>query len=677
MGRDSVRPVTPSVEPSARMPTARRTAAIKAVEEGISYELLYFAREALRMLNGVNPLVASVTIEDPGANPVDDIVLAFGPGGHKIGGEIFGAQYIQVKKGGTAADAFSSADLADPKCKWLATDKTKQAFLPRLARRWQLFEADKIAACLTLVTTRRWRQDDPIARHLTEGRVDEDAVFRDRRCSPVLRKWQAATGLTDDQLQTFVGSLCIVDGAESMEALRIDIATLARSLEIGDARVVPQIDAVVRGIFRSKDRTLDRNELIRQLEAAGLPVGRLPSRIVRVAQTVQEPLRGWLPRRPYASAPLDVGAVWGMQTGAFAGVIEGVSAQVVAARLKSAQARLYLELTPVAVPRREWRVLESVSGRIDAKNVTDQLTAESPSIPRGLVVDLVDTRPATLDSLQDIARAMLRDGTDAIVVAVSREVSLVQLALEDVIRALEASGVSAEVLKARPVSSQPVTPAVDGQLLDLDISDLQRHDWTEVEQALASAATNANGEIRSRSLWIAASVDDWLDCWFDAYVIGDGSELLSFSAVPHARSDATVADVALGLLRLGRNESGRRDEVRAALRQLDSLLDRDTRIVVSTWFDGGPAGDASDELFVRAGLSRSVTIDSYAGHALLLQSDLLSRERLADFLRQEPAVRAILGLCTPEEWVNLDLDGALVDDIVDLRFQRPLPKHGG
>ena len=105
--------------------------------------------------------------------------------------------------------------------------------------------------------------------------------------------------------------------------------------------------------------------------------------------------------------------------------------------------------------------------------------------------------------------------------------------------------------------------------------------------------------------------------------------------------------------------------------------DRDTRIVVRTWFVGGPAGDASDELFVRAGLSRAITIDSYAGHALLLQSDLLSREQLADFMQQEPAVRAILGLCTPKEWTTLDLDDALADDIVDLRFQRPLPRHGG
>lgn len=655
----------------------KRTAPIKAVEEGISYELLYFAREALRMLNGVYPYVQSVTLEDPAANPVDDIVLAFGPGGHTIGGEIFDAQYIQVKSGGTAADAFSSADLADPKCKWLATDKAKQAFLPRLARRWQLFD---VAACLTLVTTRRWREGDPIARHLTEGRIDEDAVFRDRRCGSVLGKWQDATGFTEDQLRTFVRSICIVDGADSMETLRIDIATLARSLGIGDAQVVPQIDALVRGIFRSKDRTLNRNELIRQLAAAQLPVGKLPSRVVPVAPTAQEPLRGWLPRRPYVSAPLDVGAVWGMQTGAFACVVEGVSAHDVGARLASAQALLYLVLTrdsAVVVPRREWRVLESVSGRIDAKNVTDQLAAESPSIPRGLVIDLVDTRPATLDSLQDIARAMLRDGTDAIVVAVSRDVSSGQLALEDVIRALEPAGVSVEILKARPVSSQSLTPAADTQLLDLDISDLQRRDWTEVEQVLAAAATSANGEIRSRSLWIAASVDDWLDCWLDAYIIGDGSELLSFSAVPHARADATVGDVTLGLLRLGRNAPGRRDEVRAALERLDPLFDRDTRVVVSTWLVGGPAGNASDELFVRAGLSRAITIDSYAEHALLLQSDLPSRARLADFLKQEPAVRAILGLCTPEEWASLDLDNVLADDIVDLRFQRPLPQHGG
>jgi|GEM_PF-4861907 len=657
------------------MSTLKRTASIKAVEEGISYEILYFAREALRMLARVNDRVASVTIEDPSANPVDDIVLTFVPGGHKIGGEIFDAQYIQVKKGGTAADAFSSADLADPKCKWLATDKTKQAFLPRVARRWELFN---VAACLTLVTTRRWRPNDPIARHLTEGRIDEEAVFDDRRCSSVRSKWQEATGLADDQFRTFVGSICIVDGAEPMETLRTDIATLAGNLAIGDARVVPQIDDVVRGIFRSKDRTLTRNGLIRQLEAAGLPVGRPPSRIVPIAQAAQEPLRGWLPRRPYASAPLDVGAVWGMQTGAFAGVVEGVSAQAVAPRLAAAQALLHLELTSdaVAVPRRAWRLLESVSGRVDAKNVTDQLMAESPSIPRGLVVDLVDTRPATLDSLQDIARAVLRGGTDAIIVAVSRDVPRSELALEDVIHALQSAGVCVEVLNARPAGRQPLAPG--GEVpLDLDVSDLQKRDWSEVEQALAAAATDAKSEIRWRSLWIAANVDDWLDCWLAAYAIGDGSELLSFSAVPDARSAATVEDVALGLLRLGRNNSGRRDEVRKALQQLDPLFDRDTRIVVSTWLAGEAAGDTSDELFVRAGLSRAVIIDSYAAHALLLQSDLLSRERLADFLKQEPAVRAILGLCTPEEWVSLNGDSAVANDIIDLRFQRPLPQHGG
>jgi hypothetical protein len=660
------------------MPTFKRTAPIKAVEEGISYELLYFARESLKMLNGVTRHVQSVTIEDPNANPVDDIVLTFARGGHKIGGEIFNAQYIQVKSGGTAAEAFSSFDLADPKCKWLATAKAKQAFLPRLAQRWQRFVADDVAACLTLVTTRRLREGDPIASHLTEGMIDDEAVFRDRGCRAVLKKWRDATVFPEDEFRAFVASICILESADPMETVRTDIAMLAQNLDIGDALVVPQIETLFREIFRSKNRKLDRNELIRQFKAAQLPIGRLPSRVVPIAPTAQAPLRGWLPRRPYASAAFDIGAVWGMQTGAFAGVLQGVSAQVVASRLASAQALLHLVLRDfsVAIPQREWRVLESVSGRIDAKNITDQLAVESPSVPRGLVIDLVDTRAVTLDSLYDISQAMLRKGTDAIVVALSPEVASAPLAVEDVLGVLSRVGASVEFLIARPLSGASQRPAAELRLLDFEITDLQRRDWTEVEQAIVVAATDADRATRSRSLWIAASIDDWLDCWLNAYVIGDGSELASFSAVPHARTDATVRDVALGLLRLGRNDAGRREEVKSALHQLDPLFTGDVRTVVRTWLTERPAGDAPDELFVRAHLSRSVNIDSYAAHAVLVQSDLPTRERLQDFLQQEPGVRAILGLCTPEEWTILDSDSVVVEEIVDLR-QRPLPQHGG
>jgi TIR domain len=413
------------------------------------------------------------------------------------------------------------------------------------------------------------------------------------------------------------------------------------------------------GYERLRRRLLDDPELI--MPPVGVVVRKGPRRqeaqrprmhLAPIATTAQEPLHAWPLARPYSSAPFDIGAVWGMQTGAFIGIIEGVPAAAVASRLHAAQELLQQVLSrddTLQIPRREWLILDTFSGRIDPANVVDDLNKFVPGLPRGVIVDIVDARPATLESLQDLARALLRGETDAMVVPVDRELASSLGGVAEIERVLRGSGASIEIMRATPEPDAAITNA--------------------------AAGSDADREQKRRSLWIAANVDEWLDRWLMAYVISDGSELAALCAIPDSQGTATVRDIGLGLLRLARSAPARRTEVLAALERIETLFDRDMQTVVNAWRKEQPAADASDDLLLRAGMSRSADpTDSFAAHPLFVQSDLPTRDRLLDLLRQDARVRAMLGLCTPEEWMALRADSVAAEEAVDLRLQRPLPQ---
>lgn len=185
--------------------------AVGASSAGLRYQVRYFWRQALPMLYANH--VAKVVVEHRDVDAVDDVVVYYTPPGVNDAGARVEVDFTQLKFHVAETGAVDHDAIVDPN--WTGT---KAPLLKRFSDAWLELRTDTPKARLNLVTNWPWSTSSVIRAHLRDGGRLDDAFWEKGPKSEVgaiRSKWQATTGLPDDEFRAFIGALRISSSAVS------------------------------------------------------------------------------------------------------------------------------------------------------------------------------------------------------------------------------------------------------------------------------------------------------------------------------------------------------------------------------------------------------------------------------------------------------------------------------
>lgn len=229
--------------------------AVTASWHGNNYQARVFWDNALNLLMP-HSCVAEVTFEANGPKAFDDVVVKYDPPVARSGPGRVSAEYHQVKWHVERGGRFGYEDFIKPKFIGAATVSLLQRLQQACARA-------PTSAQFTFLTTYRIKDQDPLAalisgndrsllvERLFDGTTDRSRKGRVRKC------WREHLSLNDDEeLQSVVGRLRVVDGHRSLQELREQINFKAHAVGL------LACDAA--------DSDFRYDELARQLKVRGL-----------------------------------------------------------------------------------------------------------------------------------------------------------------------------------------------------------------------------------------------------------------------------------------------------------------------------------------------------------------------------------------------------------------------
>lgn len=191
---------------------------------------------------------------------------------------------------------------------------------------------------------------------------------------------------------------------------------------------------------------------------------------------------------------------------------------------------------------------------------------------------------------------------------------------------------------------------------------------------------------RRESLVFATRADAWISAWLAAADLSEPSKLVELAAPADPENGVVVDPLALALLRRMDRE-GEIGASQALFKALSPRFSREFRMVTQLHRGELPvddflntSGPREHRLAVRAGLAPWPSRDLLACLDLdhldlwrLLTALPLDSSRIEDLLSlQDPARRAIFGLCSASEWTAIRADSALERLVLGARQGRPL-----
>lgn len=189
---------------------------------GDNYQARIFWENAFNLLLP-HSCVVEVTFEANGPKAFDDVVVKYDPPVVRSGPERVSAEYHQVKWHVQTGGRFGYEDFVDP-------DFIGAQSFSLLERLQQARKTAPASAHFAFLTTYRIKDNDPLAKlisghdktllieRLFDGTTDRSRMGKVRKC------WREHLKLTnDDDLQTVVRGLRVLDGYRSLEELRAEI----------------------------------------------------------------------------------------------------------------------------------------------------------------------------------------------------------------------------------------------------------------------------------------------------------------------------------------------------------------------------------------------------------------------------------------------------------------------
>lgn len=621
------------------------SAAVPApISQGFDYQIQYFLTRALEMLAEPEQRITAVEIEHDEAAGVDDVVVYYDANIDDPDRAPANAEYIQVKYKTSLTSVLRGTTLVDPN-----VYGGKSALLEKMARWWQECEK-RHDVRLTLVTDADRDPDDPFFRHLSREKGTIAATFlTDARVAGLRERWQRVAALSDDDFAQFVRCLRIRAQGDSIESLKAAVLDVARNgLGMTGQRLGAALTEIGREIFHSRSRRYDIKRLLALLTGRGIKL-HLPVRIIAPKTVLPGALRATADPES-ASLPVDVGTVWGLQTGRFLGLLEGGEPERVHEALCSAQSAL--EHVGESNRRRSWCVAMGF-GWYDAGDLLATIRVGGAI---GVVVEVLPI----VQHVPYLFSLIIHLFADR-----ERDVSVVLTFEPDAVSVVDKLAYDLRVKGVEiPIERLVVfTPDVR----------------TESEELLATSAS-VNRAHLTAGLGRAAASEDLLERWLLAFGIARADEIYDLCRLPDPDHPTTVDRVALALLRLASKGVAVADTQRC-LERIAPLLDATTERVVRWSMNRDATVDALDDdvearlLVPRAGVGihvleiRPHSFDLSDAH--IAQANMPTPDHVASLLHLSSWQRAVVGLCTNVEW--RELNSSTNDDLIYMRHGRPLP----
>ncbi len=208
---------------------------------------------------------------------------------------------------------------------------------------------------------------------------------------------------------------------------------------------------------------------------------------------------------------------------------------------------------------------------------------------------------------------------------------------------------------------------------------------------LRTSAHSSSPAVRRGSLIFAAQIDSRMDAWLEGDPGEAALEDLAGLADPAGRP--VFEDIVLALMRRSRRATGAA-KWESILAKLSEQLGPELLIVDR--LRQGASQEAVDGFLLNCGpgehrLALRAGLDLWPSRTLLQSLDIeqvdlwrlltalpVNSERVGDLLAiEDPACRAVFGLCTPREWQGVQRDKILASLVLDARRYRPLTFPNG
>jgi hypothetical protein len=628
--------VDDSIEGSVAVP--------RPISQGFAYQIEHFLDRALRMLAEPELRMTAVELENDEAAGVEDVVVEYEASIDDPDRPAANVEYIQVKYKASSRAILRGASFVDLR-EWGG----KTVLLEKMSRWWQK-SGKRSDVRLTLVTDAARDTTDPFFECVSRERGTIAATFlTDPKMKGLREQWQDAAGLDEADFASFVRCLRIDARGDSIEAMRERVLATARGIGMRGAPLGPAITAVGEEIFHSRARRYTPARLLVLLAARGIAPSRLPPRMIEPKRATAVPLAARIDERS-GSLTLDVGTVWGLQTGRFLGLLEGGTPERVHEALCAAQSAL--ELLGETDRRREWW-LATGFGWYDPASI---LTAMQSSDAIGVVVEALPIEQH-LPFLHGLTLRLFADRQRDVSLVLTFDPSAAPVVTK-FLRELRVKGIEI------PVERLTVVETLSGAAEEEVIATAASADRTQLAAGLARAAT-----------W-----DRVLERWLLAFGLTRADELYDLCSRPDPDQPAAVGRVALALMRILAN-GVEAAAVRRALERLAPLLDAATLRVARWSMKGDPMLAELDDdaaarvLLPRAGIGAHVLeIRPHSfdiSDAFVAQANMPAPDHVGALLRLRSGQRAVVGLCSAAEWRGVR--AAASEELTFLRHGRPLP----
>lgn len=641
-GVESAAEITPKVVDD---PIEGRAAVPSPISQGFEYQIEHFLDRALRMLSAPEQRITAVELEDDEAAGVDDIVVYYDANIDNPDRPPANREYIQVKYKTSLSAILRGASFVDLK-EWGG----KTTLLEKMSRWWQKCGKPRDVR-LTLVTDAGNDLTDPFFLYVDRSHGTIAAEFlTDAKMAELRNRWQNVAGLDERDFASFVRCVRVDTKSASIEDVKRSVLDVARGLGMTGTQLGAALTAVGREIFHSKSRRYTPARLLALLASRGIAPTRLPLRMIQPTVAAATSLAARCEPR-FGSLTLDVGTVWGLQTGRFLGLLDGGAPERVHEAFCAAQSAL--ERIGESSLRRQWWLAMGF-GWYDPAEVLDNLHA---SAAIGILVEVLPIKEQ-LPYLFGLAVGLFADR--------ERDVSLV-LTFDPGAAPVIAQLVHELRVRGLDIPTEHLTV----------VNTLSR---AEEEKVLATAQSGARQEL-SVGLARAAQRDDLLERWLLTFGITRTDEIYELCRQPDPLHPPSVDDVALALMRIAASHDEHAVGARRCLDRISPLLDPITSRV-ARWILNANAtvaeldGDVAARLLLpRAGVGAHVLpIRAHSfdlSDAFVAQANMPTPDHVAALLSLQPQQRAVVGLCSDREW--RELRGTAKDDLVYMRHGRPLP----